>query len=526
MEIETAWVKPAFEAGGQDHLGVQATSGAMYAQRLPGITNVTERARYYSFYPWLLWSFENKKIRGTPSLEQVIRRAEVLLALIGGHHTRTTGEADVLHGQGLVGRLRIDQALREEDLSLIELAAPRDEVSRSYFKNPQGGLGQYYFGPLREIRVLDGSAFDDIVFTKTRGTSLAQAFDSGIDAKAFFEALSRDRVSLKTLDSLTAFCPCGLARNKPELEALRNLFFKESSEDGVRRAQTLELLLRHEKASSGAGFDDVQRRFRAAVYSGGVNPGKPWKLSKALSAARELWGTYARNELLSVAVQGIFWATLKVIEKAGGRVDSSAAAVRLLRDVAVKQLPSVVFSKHVETSRRNLPTLDAWEEAGHETQQADVVLGADDVPEMVKAALAVIVALAARAPADHDPYQGYDFSPAYLADYPINLRSMQRLAADEWSQLSLPDVVGWLGSRWGIEAHLRVALRKLNAETKDKFCVRPTERGLELGDAIPRPVYTSPRFWTARQILVDLALVEIDGGLTTEGNHFLESANG
>ena len=56
--IETAWVKPAHEIGGLDHLGVQAPCIHIYSDLLPGITNVTDRARYYSFYPWLLSRFE------------------------------------------------------------------------------------------------------------------------------------------------------------------------------------------------------------------------------------------------------------------------------------------------------------------------------------------------------------------------------------------------------------------------------------------------------------------------------------
>ncbi|MBK7859639.1 MAG: hypothetical protein IPJ65_13680 [Archangiaceae bacterium] len=55
-----AWVRPPEPIRGLDHLGVQAPCIALYGQLLPGITNVTDRARYYSFHPWLLWSFEKR----------------------------------------------------------------------------------------------------------------------------------------------------------------------------------------------------------------------------------------------------------------------------------------------------------------------------------------------------------------------------------------------------------------------------------------------------------------------------------
>src|SRR5947208_6755144 len=39
---------------GLDHLGIQVVSANLYTFLLPGITNVTDRARYYSFYPWVV----------------------------------------------------------------------------------------------------------------------------------------------------------------------------------------------------------------------------------------------------------------------------------------------------------------------------------------------------------------------------------------------------------------------------------------------------------------------------------------
>jgi hypothetical protein len=37
---------------GLDHLGIELVSVNLYQAMLPGLTNVTERARYYAFYPW------------------------------------------------------------------------------------------------------------------------------------------------------------------------------------------------------------------------------------------------------------------------------------------------------------------------------------------------------------------------------------------------------------------------------------------------------------------------------------------
>jgi hypothetical protein len=40
MMVQTDWVKPPFETGGLDHLGVQAPCIQIYSQLLPGIVDL------------------------------------------------------------------------------------------------------------------------------------------------------------------------------------------------------------------------------------------------------------------------------------------------------------------------------------------------------------------------------------------------------------------------------------------------------------------------------------------------------
>lgn len=78
-----AWVKPPEPIRGLDHLGVQAPCIALYGQLLPGITNVTDRARYYSFHPWVVWAFELRyPDHSVEEFRRVLRRAECLFALV------------------------------------------------------------------------------------------------------------------------------------------------------------------------------------------------------------------------------------------------------------------------------------------------------------------------------------------------------------------------------------------------------------------------------------------------------------
>ena len=105
MQIETAWVKPPPQVGGLDHLAVQAPCINVYGRLLPGITNVTDRARYYSFYPWLIWAFDQSghTVYNDAFIER-FRRADCLFSLIAHRHAHVSvGTAQDDHAASTVG---------------------------------------------------------------------------------------------------------------------------------------------------------------------------------------------------------------------------------------------------------------------------------------------------------------------------------------------------------------------------------------------------------------------------------------
>ena len=89
----TGWVKQPKPAVGLDHLGSQAPCINLYGRLLPGITNVTDRARYYSFYPWFFWAYE--KYYRSIDWDEVVsryRRADCLFTLIAARHANQTDQ--------------------------------------------------------------------------------------------------------------------------------------------------------------------------------------------------------------------------------------------------------------------------------------------------------------------------------------------------------------------------------------------------------------------------------------------------
>lgn len=148
---------------------------------------------------------------------------------------------------------------------------------------------------------------------------------------------------------------------------------------------------------------------------------------------------------------------------------------------------------------------------------------------MLRMALEMLVALVARDTSDH-PYGPFDFSRDYFGLYPINLKTLRDHAQGAWSQLTMSELVAWLVTHWGIDTHLRVALRKLRHESKDTFRVKPTDRGLEYIENTGPPVFTNPRFRQAVQILFDIAAIDRNEAghyvLTALGHNLLEETCG
>lgn len=531
MSISTSWVKPAPTVAGQDHLGTQAPCVSIFTDLLPGITNVTSRARYYSFYPWLLWSYGRRYAdHDTEHLQRTLRRAECLFALVGASHGVAREEHPDLHGAAMVGREALVPALENltaGDQLRLSTHATLDEGKARYFMNPLGGLGQYYFGPLRDAGILGGETRTrQVRFTPERGAPLAEAFDKGNDGDAFFNLLEKDACTLADLDALASFCPCGLKSNQAEQTALVELFFDRTGAQGAEahpRRMTLGLLLDLTRSGQRREDTSFESEFRASVYSGAFADGSPWAVPEPMRVVRRGWGVYQRNELLSLVAQTLFWVALEtaISTRQTQAPDSHGVAKLVMTSAAGKALGSAsreTFASHVERARRELPPLNQWDDGDHEMQEAWRVLYAArerpaDTTAALQGAVRVLLALVARG-VEGDPYDGCTFQVGYFDRYPINLRSVLARATSSWSAMSLEHVLHAF-TTWTIETHFRVAMQKLAASPpRDTFKVRPFDGELRVVDA-PGPSFTIPRIHRAVGMLQDLDLVGSDdeGGL-------------
>ena len=526
MEITSSWVKPPLQVGGLDHLAVQAPGINIYGRLLPGITNVTDRARYYSFYPWLIWSFDRRGYRKfDDEFKERLRRADCLFTLIAERHAYLTGADYEDHAGAMVGSntlARVAKALGPSDTVTLSNYSKREGAKARYFKNPLGGLGQYYLGVLRELEILGGDTSDGVKYTRQIGKDIAEHVNTGFDGDLFLSLVKSDSVTSQQLDALSTACPCQLRNNPAEVNFLVDLFFARGrfhAPEALSRRHTLQSIL-HLSTLLSANNDQIsEAKFRACTYSNGLPNNQLWATPDSLAQNRARWSVYARHELLSVATQGLFYALLDGYEESGHRFQASPQLVDwFISTPEIQEALAAIgakkrFSQIIETTGARLPPLTNWSDPKHEIQLTELLVqfcrnykSAENRRHIVAAALLVLISLAQRLSTENRAYGDLVFEDGYFNHYPINLQSFQSHVANTWSSMTAAEVLKWLLLHWGIDNHLRVALRKLRTSSQSTFRIRPSDHGLDVTE-IPRAVHTQPRFKQALRILKDLGIL-------------------
>lgn len=192
---------------GLDQLGLNLTSERIFDFLLPGLNNVTNRIRYYSFYCWFFeWYADTIKIVSSKQQMKYLRRAEFLLALISSHK-----------GQGGIPGITKANEVYHSSNGSIDLDAGTYEgqgsTEGSYWKNTRGVLGQYYISSIKQIGILNDQGDKDGVYVRTdfnnpekvSGAELSKAFIENIGSEnleLFISIVQHKKLNSEQLDIL------------------------------------------------------------------------------------------------------------------------------------------------------------------------------------------------------------------------------------------------------------------------------------------------------------------------------------
>lgn len=261
-----AWIAPSLEVKeGRDPLGLQTTTqDRLMPLLLPGILELTRRARYFSFYAFLLAEYRDRRLAPDPrSLSEFIKRREWELGLAVLRCPRGCGSSPV-------GARRLGAQVR----SLGPF--PRGESVES----PFGGYGLYYRTPLADLGIVakagtmlgDQPIPVDVLYDTDRARRLAQTFRAAVEHTAYYQRamLTSGDLAAETIDEYAdAACLCRLRDRPDERAAVHDAMFGEdppgaaAAADGNREtAGSADRLLAGGAAHAGV----VQRRRSVGHY--------------------------------------------------------------------------------------------------------------------------------------------------------------------------------------------------------------------------------------------------------------------
>jgi hypothetical protein len=136
------WTKRvSIEEGGRDPLGLSRVSAIITDFLLQGIITQTYRARYYSFYLWVIWHIETEEHPKTyDQFAAAFQRRDTLFALAS--HQSNSGSAPV--GFRVV-YARLPAARQSGDVACNFRVLPSSQL---------GAFGQYYTGSIYDLGLI------------------------------------------------------------------------------------------------------------------------------------------------------------------------------------------------------------------------------------------------------------------------------------------------------------------------------------------------------------------------------------
>lgn len=527
------WTEREYARGGaRDDLGIETLSEGILADLLPGVNNQTHRARYYSFWAWVLRDFilDPDVVHTQANFYEWLRRREAVLILAYLSHGCGGGAAGTEQGSG-VWRDGEPASYPLEWKSLLSVDG--------------GGYELYYRGALQEMNIVtrsEDSLHDDL--TKTVGLDLAEAYaESVAETEYVRHYLDATRLRKADIGDFAQHgCLCQLPHRDEERRRLIEAFFRFDTPDvyAVKRLASLcfflDIIAQSDEMPLG------QDAFRSVLYFWSFGDHHPYVPEGNCLSPAQRWRVFQLRQYFVFAIES-FWSLFLhrvEIEDLSGEeylawlldeLDLGILADELGIDLPVVNARELTLREMCGAVRAALPptALDPGPEAcqtdlnEHSLTQR-IRRERSDLNAQVRAgnALLMLALIYWRCQSWRDGPGWVYASDRYAAGrLPVEsyLRHVERAFEENWT---LARWLGWFHHRYLWLQHRRVTLEKMVSRSREtvKFELvnsPPPDTGDNTGrSAEPRyrsvgtdsPKMNAPRFPSALSIMSDLNLIE------------------
>jgi hypothetical protein len=353
MKYFPQWTRRvAMEGSGRDPLGLSRVSDALTDFLLPGIITTTDRARYYSFYPWAIADIEalRSSKNGRVSFEEEFQRREAAFALA----SRLGQKIDL----PVVGVRQVDTILA---------SANDDDTVETDFRvlpsNSTGGFGQYYAGCLHGLSLVRVDERGEWIVAPELGRQLADAFAAAAGRAPYLtgnwrthprvpKSVLKDSAELFSIDALS-----GRAADT-EREVLISMFFNlgesPTATRPLNRQATLGMFLHVLKACEDAGIKLTRRGVDVGAifwphYFGGLADDDHellgYQCAPVLAEAQVFWRQFCAHQFLAFALEEFLAAVLDALSPHPEGLTETALLDELVSQDFVKDLEKTLKGK-------------------------------------------------------------------------------------------------------------------------------------------------------------------------------------
>lgn len=499
---------------------MQNSSVRLYQALVPGISNVTQRMRYYGLYAWLSQVYAHTIGNTDPrAWQRFLRRGEALYALVA----TVRGNEGGIAGAQWAGRKLAERAAGR--MSFAEDAEPGSPTH--YLQQAWGAYGAAYGSQLFEIGILSSSERHEIPMPSPElGEGLAETFAHAVgDAgPRFIDALDRGSVGRNELELLVRMSPSEIRPKGRERRSYEDLLFARSGpqrEQDQQRRRTLLLLLRLAEELSRS--PDAWT-LRWAAYSGFVDKQERLQLDDTLKQHALHWKVYHANDLSHVGFEGLLKFVLDRLEAYPTGVPLQVLISAMVSDV-MENLPHNVGTWQEFVDLQQMPGNAMREDRS--TSELSMSYGLTNAhsrgriysPADCANALCLIATLQKRTIEIREQLATALGDPDGTGPRSI-ATELAFLAAN--SHLDLRIMLSRLFEERVVHRHLWVAVRKLRYQGDYTFLIDADEGRVKLRRK-DGPVWTNPRLDTSVRFLRDIHLLD-DGGVTELGRVVLGSA--
>ncbi|NNM76495.1 hypothetical protein HJG53_06210 [Sphingomonas sp. ID1715] len=476
----------------------------LYTDLLPGLTNVTNRLRYFSFYCWVVRQFElHRHTFKEDEWSIFIRRAEAVYAL-------ACQVGDSVNALGMAGSLWAARHIDVGDAFDFTEWTDGPGQDNQYLKASRGNFGQFYVASMQQMGMLMPTRERIQAVTPDHGLELAHAFGSACpDAcERLLAAIETGKVSHDDCIAISEEAhPAYLNSDSQEATLLLRYLRGERPDDPTAPARraTLWNVLNIVERTGTEDADELRRELYVQDNIGTV-------AEESLTANLTGWRAYFVNELCHIALEVLLNALTYLINATAGSNPDA-----LSREIASKALRKVdaVTSLTAAADARRLGSLAHEHDTGVEL--AELAAAAEEPNKsQLRSAVDLLFSLWRR--------WGSDVAIGrILADATTAGRSAAGIfqLLDAMAKRPALDALAALMRRFIIGNHLLIAGEKLAGGTYTyRFIVDESS----LVDGIPAEyTFTNPRIGNLITFAYDGGLLDEDGDVAPAGKALLDA---